>query len=132
MANKQLGLRIKAAREGRKFTLKDMADLLGMGISTYSSKEGRGDFGDQDFTKLLKKLGLTKVQLEDYQLPVGSVPEISLAEALISIEAKSDVILSVLAELLSKQTGQSATGALNDLTRAVRVKYEQLRAEALK
>lgn len=132
MENKQLGLRIKAAREAKKIKLKVMADLLGVGISTYSSREGRGDFEDQDFAKVLKKLGLTRDQLQVYELPAGSLPEIALAEALISIEAKSDIILSVLAELLSKQTGQSATGALNDLTRAVRVKYEQMRAEAVK
>lgn len=132
MANKLTGKKIKALRDTKKVTLKAMGDHLGIGLTTYSAKEVRGDFTDADFGKILKKLGITREAFEAYIVPGEAAFELSIPETLITIEAKLDITLSAVAEILAKQTGQSVTGTANDLTKAVKERYEQKIAELLK
>jgi|SRR6185312_7727734 len=130
MKNKEFGARLKLMREQKGVTLKVMAELIGVGISTYSSKESRADFSDAEMAKVLKKLGTTKEAIEKMRLP--GLRQISSAESLIAIESTADVILSAVAEILAKQTGQSVTATQNQLTIAVKERYERKLGELLK
>lgn len=124
----ETGKKIKALRSAKGFTLKNIADVFEVGISTYSARENRGDFSEEDLSKILRKLKISKEEFEKFKVP-GEVFSLSLPETLLSIESKLDVTLSAIAELLAKQSGQSVTGAVNDLTKAVKERYEQSLAE---
>jgi len=91
MTRKEIGARIKAIRDEKNITLKAMGELLSVGLTTYSSRENRGNFSEGDLTKILKKLGINKDQLAAYEMPPQGSHTDSVAEALISIEAKARV-----------------------------------------
>lgn len=125
------GKKIKALREAKKITLEQMAAVFNIGITTYAAREKKGKFPDEDFGKILKRLGVTRQQFDEYKTPDGEIT-LSLPEALITLEAQNDVIIFALAELLAKQTGQSVTGARNELARAVKEQYEAKLGELAK
>ncbi|HEY4337329.1 MAG TPA: helix-turn-helix transcriptional regulator [Puia sp.] len=132
MVDKKMGDKLKRIREAKRVTLKDVGDALGMGITTYASKEKRGSFTEAEFAKILKKLGMTYTQFDEFKGNSVKGIELSLPETLLVIEAKQDIILSAVAEILSKQTGQSVVGTLNDLTKAVKERYELRISELMK
>lgn len=125
------GKKIKAIREAKGITLEQMAAVFNVGITTYAAREKKGKFPDEELSKIIKKLGMTRQQFDEYKTPDGEII-LSLPEALITLEAQNDVIIFALAELLAKQTGQSVTGARNELVRAVREQYEAKLSELAK
>lgn len=129
---KSVGEKIKALRESKKITLEAMGDALGIGLTTYASREIKGKFTDSDFGKILKKLGVTKEVFDQFKIPGKQEMSLSLPESIIRMEAKLDVLLSAIAELLAKQNGQTVTGAVNDLTKAVKERYDLTIAELQK
>lgn len=128
---KEVGRKIKALREAKGVTLKIMGDIFKVGITTYSARETRGDFSEDDMTKILKKLGISRDEFQAYRIP-GEEIKLSLPETLMGMDAKLDVLLSAIGELLAKQNGQSVTGAVNDLTKAVKERYDLKIGELLR
>lgn len=110
----------------------EMAKFLGLERGTYASKESKGDFTPTQFAVILKKLSITEDYFNSFQVPGTTHVEASAPEMLIRMEAKIDVTLSAIGELLAKQNGQSVTGAVNELTRAVKERYDQKINELLK
>lgn len=125
--------KIKYLREKVKgITQAKMGEHLHLERGTYAAREAKGDFTPVQFSLILKKLGITEEYYESFQVPGTAQAELSQPETLISIEVKMDVALSAIGELLAKQNGQSVTGAVNDLTKAVKERYDQRIAELLK
>lgn len=128
----ELGEKIRRLRKEKNINQEDLGEAIGLKLTTYAAREKKGIFSEGELAKILKKIGVTREVFDKYQIPGKALMEVSVPENLLVIDAKMDVALSALAELLAKANGQSVTGASNDLLKAVKERYDQKTAELSK
>lgn len=125
MASNDLKKIVKEIQYKTNKTLAQIAKDLGYSTAYFTDQVNKGT-NEALKELLLKKFG--KVELQNGSAPVPDVDQFLVSKMLKS-DAMQEVILSVLAELLSKQTGQPVTSVLSQLERSVADKQQRIKDE---
>jgi DNA-binding XRE family transcriptional regulator len=128
------GHKVKVARKIKGMNQSELADELGLPLSTYSKKEREGDFLESEIDSILKKVKMKRAEFESLkyslknkQAGTDDIPYI--VNGIIRLEASVRVILRGLAEIHAHQKDQPATKILADYTTAVRQEISVVKDE---
>lgn len=127
MENSTLRNLIKKKRKAKDITQDDVAAKLKMNRTTYAAKEQKGNFTDEELTKVAAFLNISEGEL-NMKTPIP-VDTGVVAGKIIQIEAMQRVSLTVLQELYSKALGITNMEAGSVIDKTLAQELQKLKEE---
>lgn len=108
-----------------------MQEATGIPVSTFSAKEKKGGFDEEEIKGIIKILKISREELEKTQVDQkgNADDQVYLVNGMIRIEASLRILLRGLAEVEATVTKQPATKVLSEYTTAVRKEISIVRDE---
>jgi len=117
---------LKLNRKLKKITQEDMAKKLKMPRNTYTAKEIRGSFNQDELKVILQALGLELGTLINEMV---TIPDEQILQVLVDLKAIGTVVLSFQAEILAELKKNPVSTYLNTQTRMVGDEAKKIWAE---
>lgn len=111
-----LSQKLKLTRKLKNITQEAMAKKLKMPRNTYTAKEIRRSFNQEELEKISQVLG---IQLDELINEMVTVPDEQILQVLVDLKAIASVSLSFQAEILAELKKNPVSTYLNSQTRMV-------------